>query len=66
MRLTGFLLLLAGWGIDLAAVMLLRSAPRTVFVLAGAGVQVLGFVLAARSHLIPRVEPRVEPQEETE
>jgi hypothetical protein len=70
MRLTGFLLLLAGWGIDLAAVMLLRAAPRTVFVLAGTGVQVLGFILAARSHLIPRpelrVEPREEPQEENE
>ena len=57
MRLTGFLLLLAGWGIDLAAVVLLRSAAQqTSFVLAGIGVEVLGFVLVVRSHLIPRAE----------
>jgi len=56
-KLAGFLLLLAGWGIVLAAVVLLRSAlPRTGFVLAGMGVEVLGLVLVFRSHLVVRGE----------
>jgi hypothetical protein len=55
MRFTGFLLLVAGWGIDLAALALLKSGPpQNSFVLAGTGVQVLGLVLAARSYIIPR------------
>jgi len=54
MKLAGFLLLLAGWGIVLAAVALLGSAsPRASFVLAGCGVEALGLVLVVRSH-IPR------------
>lgn len=54
MRLAGFLLLLAGWGIVLAAVALLRSAlPQTAFVLAGIAVEVLGLVIAVRSHREP-------------
>ena len=57
MRLAGFLLLLAGWGIALAAVALLSSAlPRTGFVLAGVGVEALGLILAVRSHLVVRGE----------
>ena len=57
MKLAGFLLLLAGWGIVLAAVALLRSAlPQTAFLLAGIGVEVLGFVIVVRSHLAPRRE----------
>jgi len=53
MKLAGFLLLLAGWGIVLCAVALLRSAAqRSGFVLAGLGVEVLGLVLAVRSHLV--------------
>ena len=55
MRLTGFLLLLAGWGLDLAAMTLLKPTPvQTGFVWAGTAVQILGLVLVARSHLIPR------------
>jgi hypothetical protein len=55
MKLTGFLLLLAGWGIVLAAMVLLaQPAPRVGFVLAGIGVEALGLVLVARSHLVPR------------
>ena len=51
MRLTGFLLLLAGWGIVLSAVALLASPlPRDGFALAGAGVEGLGLVLVVRSH----------------
>lgn len=57
MKLLGFLLLSAGWGIVLAAVALLPSAlPRASFVLAGIGVEVLGLVLVIRSHPIPRGE----------
>ena len=52
MKLSGFFLLLAGGGLVLAAVALLASAlPRTVFVLAGLGVEVLGMVLVVGSHL---------------
>ena len=53
MKLAGLLLLLAGWGIALAAIALLSSAlPRTGFVLAGVGVEALGLVLVVRSHLV--------------
>ena len=53
MKLTGLLLLLAGWGIILTALPLLRSAlPRDLFVLAGTGVEVLGFILAIRAHSV--------------
>ena len=52
MKLAGFLLLLSGWFLVLGAIILLPSpVPRTGFVLAGVGVEVLGLVLAARSHL---------------
>ena len=55
MKLAGLLLLLAGWGIVLAAVALLSSAlPRTGFALAGVGVEALGLSLVVRSHLVLR------------
>ena len=55
MKVAGFLLLLAGWILVLAAIALLAAAgPRTAFLLAGLGVEVLGLVLAARSHLTPK------------
>jgi hypothetical protein len=58
MKLAGFLLLLAGWCIVLAAVALLNSAgPRVGFVLAGVGVEALGLAIVIRSHLVaPRGE----------
>ncbi len=57
MKPIGFLLLLAGWAIVLAAVILLRSvAPRTGFVLAGFGVEILGLILVIRCHLLRRRE----------
>lgn len=63
MKLAGFLLLVAGWGIVLAAVALLPSAPPrtgltslTGFVLAGLAVETLGLILVVRSHLVPREE----------
>jgi hypothetical protein len=56
-KLAGFLLLLAGWGIVLSAVVLLASAlPRACFVLAGTGVEVVGLILVVRSHLLLRGE----------
>ena len=55
MKLTGFLLLLAGWGIVLAALVLLaQPASRAGFVLAGVGVEALGLILVFRSHFVPR------------
>jgi hypothetical protein len=52
MKVAGFLLLLTGWGLVLAALALLaKPGPRAVFVMAGMGVEVLGLVLAARGHL---------------
>ncbi len=52
MKLAGFLLLLAGWVITLAAVVLLAPAlPRVGFVLAGLGVEALGLVFVVRCHL---------------
>jgi hypothetical protein len=57
MRLAGFLLLVTGWIIVLAAVVLFSSsAPRTWFALAGVGVELLGLVLVFRSHLELRKE----------
>jgi hypothetical protein len=53
MKLLGFLLLLAGWGLVLAAIgMLTPDVPRTAFVLAGAAVELLGLGLVGRSHLL--------------
>jgi hypothetical protein len=53
MKLAGFLLLLAGWVIVIAAVALLASASQLAgFVLAGIGVEALGLILAVRSHLV--------------
>jgi hypothetical protein len=52
MKVAGFLLLLAGWGLVLTALVLLaKPGARTAFVLAGLAVEVLGIVLAARGHL---------------
>ncbi len=57
MKVLGFLMLLAGWVLVLAAIVLFPSPPlRAAFVLAGIAVEILGLVLAFRSHLIPREE----------
>jgi hypothetical protein len=54
MRIAGFLLLLAGWALTLAALRLLPGgALRNTFVLAGVGVEATGLVLAVRSHIRP-------------
>jgi hypothetical protein len=55
MKATGFLLMLAGWGLVLAALALLKpDGPRAAFVLAGVGVEGLGLALLVGSHLTPR------------
>ena len=57
MRVSGFLLLLSGWGLVWAALLLLRADPaRGGFIFAGLAVELLGLVLLARSHLRPREE----------
>ncbi len=57
MKLLGFFLLLAGWGIVLTAVTLLTAmGPRAAFVFAGLGVEVMGLVIVIRAH--PRGEQR--------
>jgi hypothetical protein len=59
MKVAGFLLLLAGWGLVLSALILLASGvARSAFVMMGVGVEALGLTLAVRSHLIPRRERR--------
>jgi len=57
-KIAGFLLLLSGWILVAAALMLLPSLPaRTAFVLAALAVEILGLVLVARAHLPAKAEP---------
>ena len=59
MKFVGFLLLVTGWLLVLAAIVLLASPPsRAVFVLAGMGVEALGLSFVIRSHLILREDKR--------
>jgi hypothetical protein len=51
MKLLGFLLLLSGWGIVVAALSMLRGTAVSIFIFAGIAVETLGFVLVARAHL---------------
>jgi hypothetical protein len=53
MKLAGFLLLVAGWAIVVAAVALLPSGgARVGFVLAGLATELFGLAFAVRSHLV--------------
>jgi len=55
MKLAGFLLLIAGWGIVISTLPLLPSLTmRTAFVLAGMAVEFVGLGLVVRSHLVAR------------
>lgn len=55
MKPLSFFLLLSGWGVVLAALILLTRAPaRVAFVLAGLGVELLGLLFLFRCHLAPR------------
>jgi len=57
MKAVGFLMLLSGWLLVLAAIVLFASISlRGPFVLAGIAVETLGLTLVFRSHLIPREE----------
>jgi len=59
MKFTGFMLLIGGWIIVLAAIALLPSGTsRISFVLAALAVQALGLTLVVRAHLIPGKEQR--------
>jgi len=51
LKLFGFVLLLAGWGLVICALALLaKSTPRAIFILAGIGVEIVGLVLVIRAH----------------
>lgn len=53
MKLMGFLLLLAGWGLVASAISMLPSPmARACFVLAGVGVELVGLALVVRSHYV--------------
>ncbi len=53
MKLTGFLLLLSGWGIVVSTLPLLPSLPiRAAFALAGMAVELIGLTLVVRSHRV--------------
>jgi hypothetical protein len=57
MKLAGLLMLVAGWLLIVATIVLLGAAPlRGAFVAAGAAVEILGLVLVVRSHLVLRGE----------
>jgi sugar phosphate permease len=57
MKVVGFLMLPAGWFLVLAAIVLFAAPSlRAAFVLAGIAVEILGLILAFRSHLNPREE----------
>lgn len=67
MRVVGFLLLVSGWGLVLAALaMLAAPGPRGVFALAGVAVQILGSVMTIRAHLPRRPRPRSRELDERE
>jgi hypothetical protein len=53
MKLGGFLLLLSGWGIVVAAIALLHGHVVSAFVYAGLLVEIMGMVLVFRGHLPP-------------
>ena len=58
MKLLGLLLLLSGWGIIVAAVLLLHSSVLPIFVVAGGAVELLGLALFARAHIPAREDTR--------
>ena len=67
MKLPGFFLLLAGWGLVLAAVVMLHSElPEAVFVLVGIAVELVGLVLVVRAHRNePERKQEAEPDRST-
>lgn len=57
MKLGGLLLLVSGWGIVVAALLLLHGGALSAFILAGLAVEILGLTLFAKSH-VPVSEDR--------
>lgn len=59
MKITGFLLLVSGWLLVIAAIILLKAgSAQNAFVLAAVAVEAVGLILVARSHLQPRGDAR--------
>jgi len=55
MKIAGFLLLLSGWFLVLAALVLLKAGlSLNAFVLAASCVEIVGLALVARAHLMAR------------
>jgi hypothetical protein len=55
MKITGLLMMPAGWFIVLAALVLLRAfLAQNLFIAAGIGVEIMGLVLFTRAHLVAR------------
>lgn len=55
MKITGLLMMPAGWFIVLTALVLLRPfLSRNLFIAAGIGVEIMGLILFTRAHLVPR------------
>jgi hypothetical protein len=55
MKITGFLMMPAGWFLVLAALVLLRTfVAQNLFIAAGVGVEIMGLVLFTRAHLVPK------------
>lgn len=52
MKLGGVLLLASGWGIVIAALVLLHGASVVAFILAGLATELLGLVVVGRAHLV--------------
>jgi uncharacterized membrane protein len=51
LKLFGFVLLLAGWGLVISALALVAaSTPRAIFILSGVSVEIVGLVLVIRAH----------------
>jgi hypothetical protein len=53
MKLGGFLLLLSGWAIVIAALVLLHGRMIGPFIYAGFAVEIVGLVLVFRAHIPP-------------
>jgi hypothetical protein len=55
MKLTGLLMMPAGWFLVLAALVLLHTfVAQNLFIIAGIGVEILGLVMFTRAHIIPK------------
>jgi hypothetical protein len=55
MKITGLLMMPAGWFIVLTALVLLRAfLAQRLFIAAGVGVEIMGLVLLTRAHLVAK------------